>query len=406
MGKVVRGEKKMKKILIITSGVLPIPAVEGGAVETLIDIFITQNEFHKNYLIETISVDSKKLKQTNENFTKHIHIKKTKLSKILRNLYIPQVLSLIFKRLKKYPFVLNVNKRIKKNSYDYIIVENFPEIIDGLSLKKEIPVILHLHNDYFDKFDSKKQKILENYSKIVCVSDYIGNKINRLFPSLSGKIEVLYNCVNDGVFNIDIYSNQKKLEKLKSKYNAKNDENLITYFGRLVKHKGVDLLIEAFLKIDNSKYKLLIVGSQWYGTNKEDKFVNKVKKLIEGNEDKIIFTGYLDHKSLPNIYAISDLVVVPSVCNDASPLVIYEALAMKTPLIATKMGGIPYIVENEEAELIENNENIVANLSQSIEKILSDKMLRGKKVERGYEKFREKYTSEQYYKNFCNIIEN
>ena len=75
--------------------------------------------------------------------------------------------------------------------------------------------------------------------------------------------------------------------------------------------------------------------------------------------DKVIFTGYIPHEELPKYYALADLVVLPSTCEEAAGLTVIEAMMMQRPVITTTMGGIPEYTNPECAVLLENDEYFV-----------------------------------------------
>ena len=109
------------------------------------------------------------------------------------------------------------------------------------------------------------KKILNQYDKILTVSDYIKRKVQEIDKSIqSNKIETVYNGVNTDIFNQKIEN--KKIENYRKKYNLNKDDIIFLYTGRLVKEKGVKELILAFNKLlknsTNKKIKLLIVRKQ------------------------------------------------------------------------------------------------------------------------------------------------
>ena len=64
-----------------------------------------------------------------------------------------------------------------------------------------------------------------------------------------------------------------------------------------------------------------------------------------GIADQVQFDGFVS--PLPEWLANIDLLVVPSTCDDASPLVMLEAMSVGTPAVGTRMGGIPEILRDD-----------------------------------------------------------
>jgi len=110
----------------------------------------------------------------------------------------------------------------------------------------------------------------------------------------------------------------------------------ILYVGTLINHKGVDVLIRAFKNIEKRKIRLHILGK---GSDESS------LKLLAGDDDRIIFHGFLEGKKLNRCYQKANIIVVPSVCFDNSPLVIYESFMNGTPVIGSKIGGIPELID-------------------------------------------------------------
>ncbi|MFA6372903.1 MAG: glycosyltransferase family 4 protein [Methanothrix sp.] len=111
----------------------------------------------------------------------------------------------------------------------------------------------------------------------------------------------------------------------------------ILYVGQVSLHKGVDILIDAFKCIISDCIKLDIVGK---GPDMED-------LLQKASDDRRIkFHGFVSSEELAEIFRNTDLLVVPSVWYDNSPMVIYEALSYGVPVLASRIGGIPELILN------------------------------------------------------------
>jgi len=113
----------------------------------------------------------------------------------------------------------------------------------------------------------------------------------------------------------------------------------ILYVGKLVKGKGVEVLLQAFSgllrRVQNKKLLLTIVG-----TGPEEKKLRKMG-LDLGISERVKFLGFVDDKYLlSQLYAEADVVVVPSTYPEGVPRVINEALLHGTPVVASGVGGI------------------------------------------------------------------
>jgi glycosyltransferase involved in cell wall biosynthesis len=121
----------------------------------------------------------------------------------------------------------------------------------------------------------------------------------------------------------------------------------IGYIGTLYEHKGVDLLIRAFLELpENSQASLTIYGD----VNQFPEYGASLKKLAEEgsvNSSKITFAGTFPNEKLGEVLSGIDVLTVPSRWYENTPLVIQSSLASKTPLIVTDLGGMSELVKHE-----------------------------------------------------------
>ena len=116
---------------------------------------------------------------------------------------------------------------------------------------------------------------------------------------------------------------------------------------------------------DYHNIKLMIIGGTFYGNAiNEDEFVRSLKNKAKSIEDKIVFTGFIPYKNVPNYLHLADVAALPSMWDEPFGLTIVEALAAGLPLITTRSGGIPEICEG--VATIVNRDNIVNNLASAI----------------------------------------
>ncbi len=126
----------------------------------------------------------------------------------------------------------------------------------------------------------------------------------------------------------------------------------IGFIGTLFEHKGVDLLIKAFLALPaDAKCNLSIYGST-------EQFPEYGKKLLDlaadgsPNSKKIAFKGTFPQAQFGEILSNIDVLVIPSRWYENTPLVMQSALATKTPLIATDLGGMAEIIDHDKTGLL------------------------------------------------------
>ena len=117
----------------------------------------------------------------------------------------------------------------------------------------------------------------------------------------------------------------------------------ILYLGRIVPEKGVDDLIEAI--IPHNDIKLVIAGGGAY----KDKLALKVENLKLKN---ISLTGHISGNELRDMISNARFVVVPSRCYENAPLSIIESFSFGKPVIGSKIGGIPELIDDGKTGLL------------------------------------------------------
>jgi len=140
----------------------------------------------------------------------------------------------------------------------------------------------------------------------------------------------------------------------------------IGFIGTLAQHKGCHVLIEAVRKLDATKARLKIFGNL---TDFPD-YVARLRTLVAG-ADNIEFCGTFPNAKVANVIAKFDLLVVPSLWYENTPLVVYSALAAKRPVIASHFPGLAEAVTHGENGLLFEPGNVQA-LTQAFSKILAE----------------------------------
>ena len=119
------------------------------------------------------------------------------------------------------------------------------------------------------------------------------------------------------------------------------DKPVVLYVGSLIAHKGVDVLLRAFAAIrrEVDDATLWLVGS---GPDEE-----RLKALSTAlGLDEVRFLGNYGHDALERFYRAARVVVIPSLWLENAPLVAFEAMAHRRPIVASTVGGLPELVSN------------------------------------------------------------
>jgi glycosyltransferase involved in cell wall biosynthesis len=120
----------------------------------------------------------------------------------------------------------------------------------------------------------------------------------------------------------------------------------VVYLGQLVERKGLDVLIEAFARVD-APGELLIAGGDWSASGYPERLRTLACEL--GVANRIHFENH--RQDVGAVLSTADIFVLPS-RSDARPRSIIEAMSLGLPVVATDVGGIPSLVLHEQTGLL------------------------------------------------------
>jgi glycosyltransferase involved in cell wall biosynthesis len=120
----------------------------------------------------------------------------------------------------------------------------------------------------------------------------------------------------------------------------------IGFVGTLVWHKGVHVLLDAVAQLPRESFELLVFGS----VETFPDYVASLRRQAEGLP--VRFLGGFESDEAASIYARIDVLVVPSLWPENSPLVIHEAFQAGVPVIGARVGGIPELLRGGESGLL------------------------------------------------------
>lgn len=197
-------------------------------------------------------------------------------------------------------------------------------------------------------------RTLGGADKIIAVSNFLADELDRRFPGVKAKTEIINCGVDQTLFNT--------VER--SVDNDRRNLPVILFVGSLNNNKNVLNLISAVSKIDKP-FELKIVGS---GPLKEV-IVSKVQEL--GISNKVTITGAVIKAELPQIYCAADVLVMPSL-REAFGLVALESMACGLPVIASRTGGLAELINDGENGILVDPDNI-DEITKEISGLLFDR---------------------------------
>jgi glycosyltransferase involved in cell wall biosynthesis len=226
-------------------------------------------------------------------------------------------------------------------------------------------------------------------TKVIAVS----NSVAKHWRSYLKKTQLIK------VYNGIVFSPKEPPESIKRKT---GQDIIVTSIARLIPGKGHKYFIEVakeLLKI-NRKFQFLIVGDTFPGY---ESYEDELKTFVVENNlhEKIHFLGY--RTDIEAVLFKSDLVFHSSITPDSLPTVIFEAIKMRIPVVATELAGAVEILDNGNCGLLLplNNAKKAAN---TINDYIKDEKLKISNVEKAIEYTNQHFSPVQFKKNILDIF--
>ncbi len=203
--------------------------------------------------------------------------------------------------------------------------------------------------------------------RIIAVSERTKEDYLRQNQIHKKKVSVIHNGVDTEKFNPKISG-----DYIRTAYSL-GDCPLILAVGSGVVLKGLIYALYAMSKIVKifPKVKLMLVGI-------EEKYRERMIPLLQklGIQSNVILVGRVPNYEMPFYYSSSDVVIIPSL-SENFPVVALEAMSSGKPIIASKVGGIPEIVDDNESGILVNPTDI-GKMVEALLRLVENSSLRNR----------------------------
>lgn len=221
--------------------------------------------------------------------------------------------------------------------------------------------------------------ILNRAKKIICANSHVASLVNDFANNLFSKIII----VNPGIDETAINHLENQTLLLSEKYHTQNKVVLFS-LGRLVKRKGVDMVIKAlssFEKDLQEKITYIVAG--------EGGDLEYLKNLAIKNDLKVQFIGGISESEKWSLLDLCDIFIMPAreIAGDFEGfgIVYLEANLCGKAVIAGDSGGVSDAVVNQENGLLVNPEN-VTEIADALRYLINNPQKRNDLGERGYKR--------------------
>jgi glycosyltransferase involved in cell wall biosynthesis len=271
------------------------------------------------------------------------------------------------------------------------------EMIRIISRLRNIPYILTHHNDLRD--NGVKGKIFDLYSSfstpvvfngaakcaVVSLDHATHSRYRNYVFNNPTKFVEIPNGVDTKIFSPDVDGKKIRIEN-----GIRDDAIVLLFIGVLDlahHYRRVDLLINSLKKLNDKSIHLIVVG--------DGKEANKYRELVDnlGLTSLVHFLEKVPHNELPPVYAAADIFILPSVIQEAFPLVVLEAMACGKPVIVSNLPGVRSMIDDGENGYLVQPGNL-HDLVNKIKLLLASSDRRREFGVRGRSKINKQYTWE------------
>lgn len=223
------------------------------------------------------------------------------------------------------------------------------------------------------------RRVLNGAARIFAVSNFTKLEIEKLFGIPAGRIEVVYNAIDERFLHGHASAGDRQL--IAERYQV--NYPFLLYAGRISPHKNVVRMIEAFsaLKTELEKdqvfpdLKLIIIGDDLSGNPDLRRTV-----VRSGVQNDVRFLGFVPIEVLRTFYDQAKIFIFPSLY-EGFGLPPLEAMAHGTPVVTSNVSSLPEVVGN--AAVLVHPENVF-EIMRALHRVLLDQPLREKMKQRSY----------------------
>jgi len=242
-------------------------------------------------------------------------------------------------------------------------------------LKLGTPLVVHYHNplSVTPKNVGRFMVSMKMADRIFVPSAWVARALSASLRVPPDKISVIHNGVDTQLFQ------RRKDTSDLGKYGIPDEGDVVQFVGRCSPIKGILTLVQAAPKVlrELPKTKFVFVGVQPTGGISQVSYYGKILQDVHalGITDSCIFLPFLNQVDLPDFYSRASITVIPSI-KEAFAQTAVESLACGTPVVASRVGGLPEILNEGVGELVPASD--AGELAEAILRLMKNENLRVK----------------------------
>ena len=230
----------------------------------------------------------------------------------------------VFWTMHDYKLLCPASACLNKNQICQQCLSDKKQVVINRCLKNSLTASLL---GYIESIYWSKEKLEQWIEAFICPSQFMADMMIKGGYS-PNKIKTRCNFIE-----------KEKIDFIKQNFSNERS-NHYCFIGRISQEKGIKTLLEI---ADNLPYKLIIAGN--------GPLLETLKK--EYASEKITFTGHLSTQEVADLLGKAKASIIPSEWYENNPLSIIESLCMGTPVIGSRIGGIPELITENNGILFE-----------------------------------------------------
>lgn len=264
-----------------------------------------------------------------------------------------------------------------------------PDVVDGGVVRAErIPVVSTCHGFIDSNWRARiyqwlQRRALRRFDAVIAVSAPIAWRV-RAAGVAPAKIHLVPNTfapIAGGVSR----------EDARRRLNLPNVP-VIGWVGRLSTEKGPDIALEAFARLGRSNIRLLMIGAG------PDESLLRRRAAVLGLGDLVLWRGVVPDAGV--LFSAFDAFLLSS-RSEGTPVALLEAMATQVPIVATRVGGVPDMIDATSASLVESHD--VDGMAAALADVLDEPNLARARADRARARLSQQFTLENWLSQYESI---
>jgi glycosyltransferase involved in cell wall biosynthesis len=291
-----------------------------------------------------------------------------------------------------------LHRLCRSGNYDLVYINSLISIFPGISaFLSGKRVLWHIHETFPRTVNNRlKAWLIKRWSDAIV---FASPTCRPLFEPIPRRIDAEF--IPNGLA-LEPYRNQPRADHLYNELKIARDCTIITSIGYIHRIKGIDLLLKSLPRIlrEIPNAHFLIVGDRSKAPKEYD---DLLKNIIENTNvgEHVTFTG--ERRDIPQLLSITHLFVLPSRM-ESFPVVLLEAMAAETPVVATRVGCVEEILDFGKAGYVVAPDD-PEQLSHAVADLLKNRSLSEQLVRHASQRVKDEYSLDRFVDRIQRIVD-